>query len=86
MDFWGIATDSKVRKLRGSYLNSGFLAGQGKRSSMPCRFFRMITILGDFQSHGLKHHLVTPRFITPDLNFSLSSKIGICWLNISICL
>lgn len=40
---------AKVGRLRGGYLNSGFLAWEGKRSSIPCRFFRInISIPGDF--------------------------------------
>lgn len=32
----------KVGKLRGSYLISGFLAWEGKRSSIHCRFLGLI--------------------------------------------
>lgn len=57
----GIGIDSKMSELGGSYLYLGFLAKQGKRSSMPCRFFRinMITLDDFFQSRGFKYHLVT---------------------------
>lgn len=55
---------------------------------MPCRVFRVkISTLGNFfQSCGFKYHLVTPKFICPDLNpHPPSSKLAICWLNFSVC-